>query len=161
MTEEKNFSLFSLSRTSGVMPEGIHAFRIIDVNEREGASGFPYISITLECEEGGEYDGQRIWHNVSLAPQARWKLEEFLDAVQAPEEGEMSAEDFLGLRIRATVFHEEWEGQKRARIERAMPMEGGEPKIGGKQLSFDQLRGKTPKGKRKPTADIPEDVLEE
>jgi hypothetical protein len=154
---DKTPTPISLSRTAGALPEGVHSFRIVEVEEREGPSEWPYLNVTMEVEEGSDYDGQRVWATVSLSPKARWKLEEFLDAVQAPEEGELYGDDFVGVRVRTTIIHEQWEGQTRARVERFLPMESGGPSSPSTQLSFDTLRKKAKgDGGRKKTNSPPE-----
>lgn len=84
---DTKFTEFTLGREMKPMSEGIHIFQLVDVKETVGGSGHPNMSFTCECCEDSQWNGQKVWMNVSLSPQARWKLEEFLNALGAPESG--------------------------------------------------------------------------
>jgi len=102
---------FSLERQSGQIPEGVHIFQIIEFEEKEGPKA-PYIQFTLECNAQGEiWDAQKVWLNISLSPSARWKMDEFLDAMEADGKGEATAREFLGKGFKAYIKHEPYTDQ--------------------------------------------------
>jgi hypothetical protein len=110
----------SFQRTAGVLSEGVHIFRIVNVEEGQKGN-HPYLTWEFIVEEGSDEDGKLIWDITSLAPQSRFFLENFLDAVGAPTEGRGSPTSLVGKRLRATVEHEEWNGRPRAQIKSYLP----------------------------------------
>lgn len=141
-----------LGRKDTLIPQGLYPFRIIEFEVRQGGSGFPYISYTMELvaesKELQDWEGQRIWMNVSLSPQARWKLDEFLDAVGAPEKGTAEPGDFLGAVVLAEVVHNEWEGKLRPNINKVFqPRKGSAPTVAKKDFSSVKPKTKKAEGK--------------
>jgi hypothetical protein len=57
---------------------------------------------------------------VSLSPQARWKLNEFLDAVNAPKKGKAVGSQFIGKYVKGSVIHDTWEGRDTAKLDSIM-----------------------------------------
>ena len=105
----------SLDRTANApVTEGIHSFKISSGEEAEGPKG-PYWKFTLTCLSTGE-EGKSVFFIVSLSPQARWRLEIFLDAIGAPPTGTATINQFVGRQFRAQVTHEMYEGRAQARI---------------------------------------------
>ena len=111
---------FDFERNSGVMAEGIHYFRLTAVEEKDGPKA-TYFEYTCTCEERSEDNGKELPLRLSLSAAARWKLDEFLDAVGAAASGEGKPEQFLGLVIRGSVVHAEYEGRLKAEIAQALP----------------------------------------
>lgn len=107
--------------------EGIHAFKITAGEEGEGAKG-TYWKFTATCLTPGE-EGKNVFLFISLSPQARWRLEVFLDAAGAPASGTATLQNFIGRQFRAKVEHEMYEGRKQARLGDLFPMAGGVPKL--------------------------------
>lgn len=104
-----------LERTANdPVPEGVHLFTVASFDEGEGAKG-PYWKFILACNTPGQ-EGKQVFHIVSLAPTARWRLELFLDAMSAPKTGSVTADKFVGRQMRAQVKHEDYEGRPQARI---------------------------------------------
>lgn len=139
-----------LDRTASTpVTEGIHTFEIVAGEEGEGAKG-AYWRFNLRCMSPGE-DGKTASLIVSLSPQARWRLELFLDAVRAPEAGKATIENFFKRKLRAKVVHEDYEGRTQARLTELFPA---------------VPTAVTPKAKAAPvvvksvTRDLPEDVVE-
>lgn len=100
--------------------EGIHAFKITSGEEGEGAKG-TYWKFTATCLTPGE-EGKSAFLFVSLSPQARWRLESFLDAVGAPTTGTATMQNFIGRQFRSKVQHEMYEGKRQARLADLFPM---------------------------------------
>lgn len=102
-----NGTQVSTTRKAGAIPEGVHRFKIVDFEERAGPKG-PYWAYTLEVEENSPFDGQNVWTNISLSDAARWKLEEFLDALQIDEGVQITGDAFLGQCLRGEIVHDEY-----------------------------------------------------
>lgn len=104
-----------------MLPEGIQTFLVIDGEIRQGAAG-PYLNFTCKATGGEDgWEGQRVWVIVSLAPQARWKMDEWLDAHGVPPGQTITAEYFIGKAFRGSVKHETFDGKTRAKIDSFLP----------------------------------------
>ena len=107
---------FDLDRGSELVPEGLQEF-IVDAAEVKEGPKAAYILLTLRyAGPSPEFEGSAVWHNISLAPQSRWKLDEALDAIDAPATGKANSQIFMGKRVRAQIFHEEYECVMKAKV---------------------------------------------
>lgn len=109
----------SAIRSSGILPEGTYRFKVIDAEEREGEKGI-YWNFTCECLSD-PFTGQKVFVVISHSPAARFKADQWLDAHNIPEEGEVSMETFLGKTFRGTIVHREIGGKMRANVESFLP----------------------------------------
>ena len=100
--------------------EGIHLLKITAGNEGEGAKG-PYWKFDTVCLTPGEDSKSPKPLYISLAPQSRWKLEIFLDAVGAPATGAATVNKFVGRQFRGQIIHEVYEGRTQAVIGEMFP----------------------------------------
>ena len=96
------------------------------VEEKQGSAG-TYYAYTIKTEEAGEDNGKEITYRVSLSPAARWKLDEFLDAVGAPTKGSAKAGDFLGRLVRFHVVEGQYNDRIRNEVDALLPAEGPDP----------------------------------
>jgi len=119
MSEEK--TVIDLARVDPNLSEGVHNVLIEKGEEKQGGSGFPYWNYQCRCTDPDE-DNKAIWLMVSLAPAARWKLDQFLNAVGASETGKASIATFIGKKLRVSVVHEEYEGIPRAKVDAYIPV---------------------------------------
>jgi hypothetical protein len=111
----------NLDRTANQpVAEGMHTFRVVGVEEGEGAKG-PFWKMICAPATAGE-EGKTIFLFLSLSPQSRWKLESFLDAVKAPASGSAIVAQFLNREFRGKVTHEPYEGRMQAKITEFFPM---------------------------------------
>lgn len=80
----------SLARTGGVLPDGVYQL-VIDSGEQKQGSKSAYIALKLTVV------GRtiKVFENLMLSDNVRWKLEQFLDAVNAPTTGNMSMAQLL------------------------------------------------------------------
>lgn len=145
MTEETNLDFsFSNERMEDIPPVGVHLVRVANFDTGQGQSG-PYIKYTLEIQEG-PFQGRWLWLYLSLSEKARFKLNEFLDAVEAPKKGTSHPEDFVGAVFRVMVEHEEYNGRKQAKPTKMFPKgykgQGPTPKAKPKS-DFDEEAPKT------------------
>lgn len=110
----------STKRVSGVPPAGIYRCMIKDITiNPEAPSGFP--SINCQCvvddPKQTDHNGKMFFSNLSLSPNARWKVDEALDALGAPEDGELDPAWLIGKRFFGLLEQGEYDG--RAKIELA------------------------------------------
>lgn len=111
-----------LTRGSGLITEGMHLFKILEA--KEGASkdnGNPLWVVEMECQDGDDDKGKKITKWISLLPQARFSLDNFLDAIEAPAHGEMLVEQCNGKLLKAYITHEEYNGAPSQNIWRMFP----------------------------------------
>jgi hypothetical protein len=114
-----------LDRTANVpLSEGVHPLKITAGEEGEGAKG-PYWKFDTACLTPGEEGKSPKPLYISLAPQSRWKLEIFLDAVGAPTSGAATVDKFVGRQFRGQIKHETYEGRIQAVIGEMFPRSGG------------------------------------
>jgi len=112
-----------------LVAEGDHLMRVVDVSEsqKEGPSGYGYWRFDLEIVGKGDPDlSQRMPLILSKSPGARWKIDEFLDAVEAPTSGDVSPFDFVGKVLGTVVEHDkDKRGRLRANIKVMLPVTAG------------------------------------
>jgi hypothetical protein len=113
-----------------LLPEGEELFKVEEATVETGEeSGKDYIKVTLAVVDG-DFEGTKAYDNLSLQPQALWKLRGFMEALGlATEDGEMEIdpEDFVGLEVKANVIHEEYKGKTKHRIDGYAPAEDSTP----------------------------------
>jgi hypothetical protein len=108
----------NLTRSANELaPKGIYLGKIEDVEVVEDSpSGFPYLKLRLGANIGGER--KAFWTNVSLSPTARFKVDELLDAVEAPAEGELSIAQLKGAQVYFTLEITSYNGTQRNSVEK-------------------------------------------
>lgn len=112
-----------LKRNSGLPSLGMHTFKLIRFSEEEGTNG-PYWRFICQVQDGPD-QGKEVMLSLSHSQAARWKMDEFLDAVEAPEKGAASGERFVGSLFRATISHDtDRNGIIRAGLNSMIPYEG-------------------------------------
>ena len=109
-----------------MITEGLHYFRLTAVSEKSGPKG-PYYEFICTVEERSDFLGETLLLRLSLSSNARWKVDEFLDAVQAPEQGKGTFQQFVGQMIRGKVVHGEFDGRPKAEIANVLPMDVAAP----------------------------------
>ena len=80
-----------------------------------GPSGYPYLNCecNLDDKRFPEHAGRTFYTILSLSPAARWKMDEALDALGAPEDGTVDPDWFQGKRFYAKFEHHTHEGRTR------------------------------------------------
>ena len=100
------------------LPDGSYEFEIIESVVKESAEGNQYISLKTKVASGS-HKGATVYDNLSLLPQALWKLRSLLEALgyDIPD-GEMDLDpsDLVGEKFHAEVTNEKYEGKDRPRI---------------------------------------------
>lgn len=111
-----------LTRDSGLPSEGMHLFKITDAKEQNSkSSGQPQWILGLTCQDSGEDQGKKMSVFLSLAPQARFKIDQLLDAIEAPKHGSMTVEQMVGKLLKVVVVHGEYEGNVNANAYKMLP----------------------------------------
>jgi hypothetical protein len=103
-----------LERSTGIPTEGTHLFKITDAKEKLSKSDNDMWVLTLECQDAGDDQGKQMTVFLSMVPKARFKVDQFLDAIEAPKKGQWEVEQCIGKSLRVTVVHVEYEGSIRA-----------------------------------------------
>lgn len=112
---------FDLTRKSGAPTLGIHTFRVERVREDEGDAG-PYFGLSCVCQDAGDDQGKEVYHILSLSPTSRFRMDEFLDAINAPKKGKGSKDIFQGKVFRGEVIIDEYQGKDRAAFKNVFPI---------------------------------------
>lgn len=106
-----------LKREGGsLLSDGLYRMKIEQVEEKNGPSGHPYLNVRYRVFVNGEASGVAVWDVISLSPAARFKVDQFLDSVGAPEEGQVSSKWFEGRFVWATLKTGEYNGNFRNEV---------------------------------------------
>jgi hypothetical protein len=102
-------------RKNTVVSEGVHAFKIMKSEEKTGKeSGEPYWNFQCSCTDKGPDEGLTAWLMISLSPQARFKVDQFLDAINAPESGNIDHPQCVGKTFKAEILWDSYQGNIKA-----------------------------------------------
>jgi hypothetical protein len=100
------------------IPEGTYSVKITEAELSKSQSGNPMVKVVFEVTEG-KNKGAKLFENVSLQPQALFKLKSILLAVgyDIPDGAfDLDVNDLLDLECQVEVAHEKYEGKNKARI---------------------------------------------
>jgi len=111
----------SLSRDSALLPDGAYKLRIESIEVKEGNAA-PYMAIRFRVMNGSG----TIFHNVSLADNAAFFRNQFLDAMALPTEGSLKIAALRGKSLWANVTETEFNGQPRNAVKNFLLPEVGE-----------------------------------
>ena len=120
----------AVSLKRGPVSAGSHYARLTEMIQKTGPKG-EYWEYTVVIEESSPDNGRELPLRISLTPQARWKMDEFLDAVEAQAEGEARGSSFLGKLIKVHVLETEYNDRHKAEIDAIFPAGIVDP-LGGK-----------------------------
>lgn len=146
-----------------LLPEGDYEVKVDNISlETSKDSGEDYLEWLFRTQNVDEdrYDGQPLYFNTSLQPQALWNLRSLLEAldVDVPNDKmDLVFEDILGLDMVAVVGHEMWDGKPRARLVDFMPIDAGS----GERVRVDEGDGDLEKLTEQDVEDMSEDELED
>ena len=111
-----------LSRTSGLISEGTHLFKITGGKEQASkTSGEPMWVLECTCQDAGEDQGKKMSLFLSLTPQARFKIDQLLDAIEAPKQGKIMVEQLPGKLLKIAVIHDEYQGAVQMKAYKMLP----------------------------------------
>lgn len=133
-----------------LLPEDDYRLKLIEAEAGESNAGNDQITWTFAVNDGGKFDGQKLWMHTPLVETALWKLHALLTAlgVEVPDDDldidlEQMVED--GIEIMGVVGHETYDGAKRSKLQDFYAIEEDdkdEPKSAGKKPA----KGKKPAG---------------
>lgn len=97
--------------------EGIHTAKIVEIEEKTSQGGDPMLQFAFEITKG-EDKGCRVFESFVLTDKALWKLKSCLQAIGMKAEGKLKIDldKLIGKTCDIEVFHDEYNGQTRAKI---------------------------------------------
>lgn len=103
----------SFSRCS----EGIHRAKVAEIQEKTSQGGDDMLQIAMEVVAGAD-KGCRVFDNCVLTDKALWKFKQLLSALGVKCDGKVAVDldGLIGKTCDIEVFHEEYNGQTRAKI---------------------------------------------
>lgn len=97
--------------------EGIHAAKIVEVEQTQSQAGDDMITVAYEVTSGPDKGG-RVFDSFVLTQKALWKLKVLLKALGMKCDGRLivDLDRLIGKACDIEVFHDEYNGQIRAKI---------------------------------------------
>ena len=98
--------------------EGIHTVKLIQIDEGTSQAGDDMLKATFEVISAGNSKGARVFDNFVLTDKALWKLKMCLQGMGIKCDGKIALDPdkLIGKTVDVDIAHEEYNGQKRARI---------------------------------------------
>ena len=103
--------------------EGLHVCKIASAEIKQSQGGNDMIVVVYEVIKGDD-KGSRVYENYPLVETALWKLKGMLQAIGTKADGkvQIDLDKLIGKVLQVNVFHEEYEGQIRAKVESVMKL---------------------------------------
>jgi hypothetical protein len=121
---------FNSKRQGGaqtLLPKGVYRVVIEAVDTKLGPSGHNYLNFRLRPIVNGQKHGQAIWDKISLSPEARFRVENFADALELPDtDEEVDEKSLVGKSFWASVSTREYQGQYSNEIKQYLTPEAAE-----------------------------------
>ena len=97
--------------------EGIHRAKVAEIQEKTSQGGDDMLQIAMEVVAGAD-KGCRVFDNCVLTDKALWKFKQLLSALGVKCDGKVAVDldGLIGKTCEIEVFHEEYNGQTRAKI---------------------------------------------
>lgn len=97
--------------------EGIHRAKVAEIQEKTSQGGDDMLQIAMEVVSGAD-KGCRVFDNCVLSDKALWKFKQLLSALGVKCDGKVAVDldGLIGKTCDIEVFHEEYNGQTRAKI---------------------------------------------
>jgi len=106
----------SLARTGGVLPDGVYKVKVDNMELKAGQKA-PYFACRFKVDR----KDSTIFENISTAEAARFRMEAFLDAIEAPTSGAMTTAKLIvycrGKSLYVTLTNESYQGRPKNVIE--------------------------------------------
>lgn len=99
---------------SRAVADGTYAAAIDSAEEDESSEGNPMLKLTHKLKNGA-----KLFDNVSLLPQALWRLKTLLECIgeEVPDgEYELDPADLIGKELMIEVTNEKWQGKDRPKV---------------------------------------------
>lgn len=108
------------------IPAGLYSAKIFEMTPGRSKAGNPKISVVFVVTEG-DYAETRVFHNLTLVPQAMPFVKRFLKAFYDKEdlnqeEFELDTDDLVGRECRIRVSVEVRDGEKQNRVGSVLPI---------------------------------------
>lgn len=93
-----------------LLPEGPYELVITDVKEQKSKAGDPQVNVTCEVMNNPEFNGARVYHNVTFLPKDKkgaGMASHFLKCINQPYQGpiEVDPEAWKGEKFQAIINH--------------------------------------------------------
>ena len=97
--------------------EGRHTVKVVDIEQKTSSGGDDMLQFAFEVIKGAD-KGSRVFENFVLTDKALWKFKACLQALGMKADGKIviDLDKILGKICDIEVFHEEYNGQLRAKI---------------------------------------------
>lgn len=110
-----------------VLPDGVYEVVVEEVEDKEGKeSGIPYMNLRLSVRKNERPVGGSIWDIISMSENAAFRLANFLDAVGAPEDGDVSSQWFKGKKAFAKLITDTYNDEPRNKVKSYLTREQAE-----------------------------------
>jgi hypothetical protein len=98
--------------------QGEHIARLKEIEEGETQNGNPKLTAKFEVTKGSS-TGATVYETFTLTDKVLWKLKMFLEAVGVNADGKivLNLDNLIGKSCIVSVFHEEYNGSLRAKID--------------------------------------------
>lgn len=114
MSDRNQEFLIPLERKEGrtILTPGTYKVRIVEAEPKQGEKG-PYLKLTLDVvDANNKKTDHRVWDNISFAKKARFKVNQFLDALEMPnEKSSVSYRSLIGKTLWVTLKEETYQGK--------------------------------------------------
>lgn len=149
-------------------PEGDYVLKVVEAELAESANENEMIKMEAEIVNG-DYSGSKVWHNLVFSEKALWKTREALEAmgIEVPDGVlELDPSDLVDCEFGATLFHDTYEGTKRAKISEFLAAEEVSEEDAEEEEEDDKPKKKSKKDKKEKetevdVSDMDEDELAE
>ena len=104
------------------LPPDTYIVIVTSCQIKESSTGNPMVSLEAEVAEHEEYNGRKLFWNISLVEKAAGILKGFLVAANVPISGnDFNTEDIMGQILKVTVTQEEYNGEMRNQVKKFFP----------------------------------------
>lgn len=98
--------------------EGEHIVVLREIKEQPSSNGNDMLAVVFEVV-AGDSTGAKLFENFTLTEKALWKFQAYLKVLGIKSDGKVMVDidKLIGKKCIVTVFHEEYEGKMRAKID--------------------------------------------
>lgn len=116
-----------------LLPEDDYRIKLVEAEQNESGAGNDQIEWVFAVNDGGKYDGQKLWFYTPLGETSLWKLHALLTAmgIEVPDDDlELDLAQYVEdeLEIMGVVQHEKYDGTKRSKLMDFYAIEDGADK---------------------------------